>query len=290
MSGHSKTQNDIFREWFYFENYRSEPPKMTDKLIRKFTNSFRETFCNKPYNQFLFFPSEGTPISPQEVFNTQEKYFDLETLDSFDSRKYKHPITNEEALLWQDPETIFQKFHEKFRKDAFLTIMTRQKSGDIAGAAFGYIEKISKVFEQEEWKDPTLYSKHHDPNQFRSFDNFLKRIQEATKSIDGIDHISEETRVFCLNCIFIKPEIQGNNNGLAIMGQFLQELPREIDSLPVICEMIVGTEIYNTAIQNGGIAVPGILSDESELKPKTGVIMVSQLKKYIKFIAKKLLK
>lgn len=269
----------VGNEAFELQHLSSESPELTDELIRQFTDTFRFIFCNPPYGQYLFYPSEGKAISPQKVFATEERYISLETLDHFDLESFpRHPQTGEQALFWHDPETSFRRFQKKLRERAYLTLLRKPRSEDILGACLGYETTLQRAFEQEEWKNPFHYSQLEDPKRFRDKTNFIERIRTKIAC-----EISPTTEVFCYNCIFVDPALQEKGIGFLMQKEFLEQLPSELLELLVISEMIAGTKIFELAIKYfNATPVPGILTSQDPPRSGDGVIIIAKLNHYLR--------
>lgn len=250
----------IDKQALELQHLTSESPELTDDVIQQFANTFRFIFCNPPYGQYLFYPSEGRPISPQEVFQTDEPYVKLDRLDGFDLNSFpRHPETDEQALFWQDPHITLERFQKKLRNNAQLTLLKQAESGSILGACLGYRASVKEVFESEEWQNPFHYSSHEDKAQFRDFNTFVSSIQAALSVHYPEIQLAADTIIFCQNCLFILPELQHSGVIFQMVHHFLANLPEHVLQLPAISEALNRSSIFHLLTRLGAISVPDAL-------------------------------
>jgi GNAT superfamily N-acetyltransferase len=264
-------------ENFEIQHLRSGLPELDEKLIRTFSEAFQMVFANHPYDQFLFYPSEGKAISAQEVFQTSEAV-GLDQIRDFDLNTYpSHPTTGEKAFYWMERARTFEMFRGKLKKNAFISLLRNSENDAFAGAILGYECSLEEAFEHEEWQDDKLYSTIRMPEKYRDKGDYLRKIQEeASSCFPEPESISLQTRVFCFNCIFLMPEHQGRGIGYHLIKTFLDQLPQETLDMPSIAEMVIGTTLLKRTKSNPKTKViSGVLNDPNSDNPGDRVLIIS---------------
>jgi GNAT superfamily N-acetyltransferase len=275
------TENiQIGSEKFSIQHLQSGSEELNEEILKEFCANFQMVFANQPYGQFLFYPSEGKAISAQEAFKT-DRAIGKEEIKHFDLKNYpKHPETGESAILWTHPERTLQVFKEKLQNNARMSIL-RNELGDFIGATCGYQTNLKGAYQHEEWQDEFLYSQVRILKEYRNPNLFINKINHEASSYFS-DEISEETIVFCQNCLFLIPEYQGKSIGYQLLNSFLTQLPEEIKKMPVISEVVLGTTLHHRAISKAkSRAISGILNPEKSEKDGERVIIVSNVHSFV---------
>ena len=261
------------------------------KVLQELSNAFRYTFNNrsgknKGFGQFLFYPSEGKPISPQEVFGAKKgEYIPLELMDSFDTSKYPlHPKTGEEALIWHHPEVVRENFKSKLHRNGHISIMRNQQTNEIIGFSFGYPTTVRKACEYEEWINPYGYSLAKDERYFRNFNIILEKLNKTLKSnhnnfnfsYSGETQLKPDSPIYVWNAMGTLPVVRGSGNMMKITDASFGLIPEELrEKLLHIGETEYLSNAHRMFKESGAVEVPGALNDESRSLKENDIVMIT---------------
>lgn len=281
------------QESYIVEKYTS--PEITADLVKEVSDFYRWIF-NNAFEQYLFYPSEKIPISPRDVpeFNCAEgKYVPLEALDEFEPAtdfpaKQK---TGERARFWHDPKATKEKIGHKLSQDAHLVLLKTKQKKEIKGLIFGHRCTMKEVFQTEEWENPVYYSGLEDQTCYHDFENYLKQVnlvfQENRVKFQNIltDNITGDTMIYAWNALALSPDLRGLGQLLALTKTFFGNLPQEmVNDLLFIGEALLGSNSYILGKSSGGIEVPCVLSQKSQLsKGNRSLLLIMPLKKAVNF-------
>lgn len=262
---------------FTIETVNSE--ELDEEKLTEMIDFFRFIFNNTFAGQYLVYPSVGQPISTQEVFGTQpDEFVSLEKLDSFDPKTYpKHPETGESAVFWHDPKVTIEKFAEKSKQNAHYAVFRNLETGEIAGIMFGHKCSIKDLFASEEWENPLLYSGVEIPENMRSFEEFLIKLNKNLKK-KGLEELNAESEVYGWNCIATHPDVRGLEHLTKLTKTFFEMIPQEMkDELLIVGETKYATRAHALFKTAGGIDITGILTDSDKTEKGDPVIIVGPL-------------
>ena len=246
---------------FKIETYTSVD--ITPELISEVADFYRYIFANS-FGTYLFYPSEGVAISPQEVFDVSpDTYISLEQLDGFSPEHFPiHSQTGEQALLWMDLQKTYQCLWEKLKEHGHLSILRDITSDKIMGIIFGHICSIREEFETEEWENPHHYSLLESDQFYRSFDQYFHAVQKAFeqhrwKFPEFDAELSPDTQIYSWNTIATDPAIRGNPQVLEMSKIFFDTIPEKIkNSLLVIGETPFQSRAHKMFRTSGALDVP----------------------------------
>jgi hypothetical protein len=258
------------------ENYTSAD--ITPEVIKGIADFYREMFAGS-FDQYLTYPSQAEPISPQQVFNTPKgTYEPLEKLDSFDPATYPvHPETKEHAIFWHDPKTTLELFEHKAKQNSHFTIFRDLESNKIAGLMFGYASTLKEAFDSEEWENPIRYSGARPEKKLRNYKDFESKINQAWEKNNG-PHLTENTNIYVYNCMATRKDLRGLDHFLRLTKNYFSLIPQDMkDSLYIVGEAKVGTKAHYIFTQAGVIQVPNILLEKDEPENGDPVIITIKL-------------
>jgi hypothetical protein len=235
-----------------------DSPEITPDVLDEMTDVFR-TLYNNEYGQYIFYPSEGRPISPAEVFES-EKFVDLETMDSFDLSDYQHPKTGEVPLLWHNPTIVRQRL-DHLKNDGQLVTIRHPVTSDIQALTYGYTSTVEEAFKNEEWENPNNYSGYRAPERLRDVDNFIGCINRVRNQPSDL---YAHTPVYIWNQLGIMPKARRTGKMGQLTRCFFEELKKK-EGLPEIglAEVQIDSMIHNAVRNIGAIDVPGALSNHN---------------------------
>ncbi len=235
--------------------------EISPELLDQMGRSFRETYSNE-YGQYIFYPSAVEPISPAEVFGSEE-YIDLEKLDGVNLNALKDSKTGEVPMFWHDPETVRQRL-EHLRTDGQLSLIRKPNSSGLEAFTYGYHGSISEAFDREEWRNPVNYSGFESPKHNRDIAHFVDCINEAAKKNPEIfqdkQPFSEDSQVYIWNQLAVIPSARKQGKMKEVTRNFFEQLKRK-SNLPAIglSEVPVGAPIHKIVRKAGAVDVPGAL-------------------------------
>ena len=271
------------------EKYRIESltsAELADEKIQEISDFYRYIFANS-FGQYLFYPSIGKPISPQEVFGLKNnQYASLEQLDSFSLEDFPiHPQTGEQAIFWIDPEITFQNLKHKLGKDAQVSLLKENQTDKICGFIFAHKCTVKEEFQSEEWENPFYYSKLKDKNYYRDFDDYLKKLNEALflnkdkfKFILGKEvKLHPDSEIYAWNTIATDPSAQKSGKVLEMSKEFFKLVISEMQKdMIVIGEAQYQSTAHSMFKTAGHINILNILK-KGKLEKNDPIISVGNL-------------
>jgi|GEM_PF-3486171 len=242
-----------------FETYDQE--EITPELVTEIADRFRELF-NNDFGQYLFYPSEGKPISPRQIFGV-EGHVPLEQLDALDLGKHRHPDTGEQPRLWHAPKIVASRLAH-LREDGQLALSRDSESSKIDAFAFGYSASIGKAFEREEWRNPTNYSGYANSKRVRNLESFLKclnrTINEHAEVFGNHDQLSAVSKVYISNMFGVLPPARGKGKMREITQKLYGMLhERNIRADIGLLETQIDSIAHRIFLKAGAINVPEAL-------------------------------
>lgn len=230
-----------------------EGADITPELVRELGEKFREIFSNGyGYGQWIFYPSDEQPLSPQQVFKT-DHYFPLSELDTVDLGKLKHPETGESPVLCHDPKTLYEKLLKKLAGQGQLAIL-KNSLGKILAFSFGYRAAVQEAFQNEEWENPVNYSGVQPLSGLRSFEFFLEALNQKTP-----EPLQADSPVYVWNCMAVDPELEGRGELLKITKKLFSLVPEEWkQNLMQLGEVPPGTKPHHMFKKAGMVEVPAL--------------------------------
>lgn len=214
---------------FRTENYRSID--LNDKKLREITHDFCFTFCNPPYNQYAFFPSERPlrAISPSEVFKTSDSHLvDYDTL--YWSELPVNPETWERAVFWHHPEATFQVLKERLKNNWYLTEIRDEETNKLCGFACVYEKTLKELFYIEEWRNPTIFSWLEIQDLLTPEDMFFEQMKNQV-------WLNPEDKVIWWWGIFTTPEARWLDKYLELHMNIYNLIPKEKYEMIALAEM-----------------------------------------------------
>lgn len=238
--------------------------EITPEITKKVADFYRYTFNNNGH--YGYFPKSQTFVSPQEIFSTDEHGF--VSLAQMDSLKGLPSLNgeNNEMIIFHDPDTTTSRIEEKLKKNANLTIIEDEQTGEMIGFTFGYGCSLKEGFEKE-WKHTDYYCAQQDSSKERDFDKFMKVItplmeQELEKAGKYPEKITENTQIFISNCVAISPKAQGKKLLPKMMQQYQESIPERMRDRIVIGEAEDGGRFQKILEDAGNVSSErGYLSD-----------------------------
>lgn len=276
---------------YSFQNLHSESPELTDEIIQEISDFFLWIFANEFAGQYLFYPTEGKPIPPHIVFGKQKGAFiSLKELKAFDPKAYpKHPTTGEHAVFWIDPEVTFRRFQEKFKKNAHITLLRKNKDQTLAGFIFGHRCTLREAFSSEEWENPHYYSSYSGKQHWRSFEVFQEKINQALQRypekfaplLGEKKCLEADDPVYVWNCFALTPEARRQGKTLEMTREFFSQIPKEMkEQLIELGEPLFGSQSHHMMRTAGAIDIPGFLKQGDHLNDGDPLLIAAPLSEF----------
>lgn len=253
--------------------YRLEtysPETLTPEFIHELSDRFRFVFCNE-FEQYLFYPSEGEPISPQTVFGHSE-HVPLKDLDEFDLSTLPHPQTGEFPKFWHGPEACLNNFRKKL-KHGNVAVARNLQTKEIEGFCITYHAPFELAFNSEEWGNPLAYSGFSNSSLTRDINESLLAINEKLL-VEGFPKIEAQTEIFVLNGIATLPSIRSNGYAIQLFRKCLKNLPKNKRHGLMMLETMPGSKAHQLCLSGGLFDIPNVLGNET-------VMMAGSLSKFI---------
>lgn len=208
------------------------PKDRSERLIREFSNRYREIFSNPPYGQYVVGRETGTVYSAQDVFLITD-YVPIEQLDAIDEGTIS-AICGEPCDFWHSPEKTFRLLKSQLTQPhSFMTLARRQEDNAIMGATFAYSSSMEEAFYQlEAWGNLFNYSNAEESSTHKS------------DTLAG--NLSGETRILVWNCIFTHPDSRGLEQLYTLVTTLFKQasLDEKVLMLPVIMELLSGENMH----------------------------------------------
>lgn len=258
---------------------------MTPELIAELSDAFRYIFANA-FGQFVFYPSEGKIVSPNELLGNQG-YVSLEILDNIDLSAFSHPDAGEIPLFWHHPEKTAANLQQKLAAKGHIAILRNQKTGQIEAFSFGYSCTFSEAFnDYEEWKNPFNYSKYQTPEKYlrdmsQALDllNIHLAIHEAyfrEQGFEGSLNLNADSLIYVWNAMGSMPHLRGSGRILDVTRASFSLIPPAMRSnLLEIGETQFDSKAHNMFKVAGAIDVPGVLNDPTRSLEKDDIVMIA---------------
>ena len=263
--------------------------EITPELIAELSDVFRELFCTE-YGQYVFYPSEGKAISPQQLFGTDE-FVNLEQLDGLNFADYPHPETGESPVFWHHPDIVPQRLSH-LSQNGQLAIIRNPDSGGMDAFTFGYHATVTEAFENEEWHNPFQYSGFEDPKRVRDISKFLASLNEAIRNnrevFGEMDPLSEEGMVYVWNQIGVIPSARRTGKMRQLTSTFFEQLKHR-GELPVVglSEVPVNSLIHGIVREAGAVDIRGALTSPEGKDNHDITLIIYPLKSFIDFFTQK---
>ena len=218
------TLEDLYDN-YCFQNITSASLELTEQLLQEITDFYRYVF-NNSFPEYAVCVECDKQMSAREAFHSQA-YISLDQIDDV-SNLPNCPFCKEQMSFFIDAEKTRENLKEKFKKNAFITLLKEKNTEKIMGVAFGYFDTFKNVV-QKEWGNPYNYMKRE--KQPLSKDVSMKDfIRESSLAINrvGIDEkIDEEERIFAWNCAALDDSLFGKGYLSHLMKQFFASIPNK---------------------------------------------------------------
>lgn len=287
------------------ETLTSESAQLTEEAIREMADFFRLIFANSYAEQYLFYPSIGKAISPQQADEmyrqaTGERLWkispdgDMIPLDQLDALnletfpRYTEPA-GEQALFWMDPKTTLANFERKLRAGAHIVTLREQDTRALVGLIFGHQCTVLEAFETEEWINPHCYSVLQDSRHHRVFSTSLDRLNEVLREhpvkfqglLEPRGQLYSDSLVYVWNCYAIVSSLRKQGRVAEMTRKFFALLPREMkENLIELGEPLYGSKSHLRMKVAGAVDVPGILTPERTLTGGEAVLIAAPLHEF----------
>lgn len=230
---------------------------------------YLQTFYHEPFGQYLLDTETGRAISAEQVFAFNSKHSGLMPLDQL-TRLNPKGIRRGESTpyeFWLHPERTRQLFREKFRRDAFATLMRDAENDELAGVTFGFERPLQDHFELEEWRDPFLYSEYKNPTRFRQLRQLLTKLN--SQSSESNQWLTPQSELFAISGTLILPSARHPYHFFEMMRQFLGALPEQTRRRGLISEVMQGEMTHLCMRGQGGVDAVDFLGEQHHLSLAT---------------------
>ncbi|MBU0667654.1 hypothetical protein KJ951_03740 [Patescibacteria group bacterium] len=241
-------------------------PEIKDETIDEISAFYRETFNNE-FPQFLACIPCRRQLPAWEVLGrAQKEIISLSEMNALE-RMPECEQCGGEMELYHDPQMTGKKLREKFRRDADLVMVRSSADDSIQALTFGYKRSLPEVFANE-WEYEYAYTKDPAKGPKRNYGNFLARAAVAAsleyERLYGRPFKPDpERNVYCWNCVVVGPEMRKQGNLRGLLKTFFASIPPEARrDMPVLGEVMTGSDMHKFLRNLGGVEIPGVLGDD----------------------------
>lgn len=241
------------------------PPDLPDAI----SDLYLQTFYHEPFGQYLLDTETGRAISAEQIFMFSSKHsgmLPLHELTQLDPKEIQRDGTRPYEF-WLHPERTRQLFREKFRHDAFATLMRSEETGELAGVTFGFERALQDHFQLEEWRDPFLYSEYKNPNKFRELTRLLTSLNRQSQ--ESGQWLTPHSKLFAISGTLILPTARHPYHFFEMMRQFLDALPEQTQQRGLISEVMQGEMTHLCMRGQGGVDAIDFLGAQHHLSLAT---------------------
>lgn len=222
--------------------------QITPAVADEIADFFNAGFSSAPYYHFAFHESDPlTALPPSLNFAEwgelvgRSQDFDLEKTRQLSiaqnhlKRFYPLNQLNQIELpngfhRWTDNEICRQNIKMRLADDGYVTLVREKVSHTLVGLLHARAATIERLFETEEWRNPLLFSQHHDSELSDTPDRFFNKIFEHFA-------LRPEDQVMTISAQLLHPTAMGG----AVFYDMMRSVGLAINPaharLPLLCEI-----------------------------------------------------